>query len=50
MHRSTYQLVGAFIMLYRRDSDGMKKAKAYGTEEAGWQSGKKKIEYEVGQY
>ena len=30
----------------RRDSDGRKKAKAYGIVEAGRQSGKKKTEYE----
>ena len=29
----------------RRDSDGRKKAEAYGAEEAGRQSGEKKIEY-----
>jgi hypothetical protein len=40
---------GPFFMPFlkeRRDSDGRKKAKAYGIEEAGRQSREKKIEYE----
>ncbi len=34
------------LILGRRDSDGRKETEAYGTEEAGRQSGKEKTEYE----